>query len=193
MNRQVETQVDPSPINLPTGLPFVKGESNRSVLRAIGKAAGIKLDWPCNTQAALILADLAGYAADRSALDYCLLRGYCPKPRKDSKQYQYVWNESDVVAFLDALESLRRFKPLHPCHVHKLTPSELAAHHVEHAKLASAASAFNAMSENELVNLLAASEDAEQRKMLAAALKKKLGILDVRGNESATAYEPAMN
>lgn len=192
MNRQVETKHDPSPINLPVGLPFVKGESNRVMLRAIAKAAGVsKIDFPCNTQTALILADLAGYAADRPALDYCLLRGYCPKPRKDRNQY--VWNESDVVAFLDALESLRRFKPLHPCHVHKLTPSELADHHVEFAKLASAASAFNRMNEVELISLLVASEDVEQRKMLAAALKKKLGILDLRGNEDATAYEPAMN
>lgn len=189
-NRQVQTKNDPSAIELPTGLPFVKGESNRVMLRAIAKAAGTNIDFPCNTQTALILADLAGYAADRPCMDYCLLRGYMPKPRKDRNQY--IWTESDVVAFLDALESLRRWKPLHPCHVHKLSPDELAAHHLEFAKLKSVASAFNAMNEVEIINLLVASEDPEQRKMLAAALKKKLGVLDLRGNESVPSYAPAL-
>ncbi len=136
------------------------------------------------------MADLAGYAVDRPVLDYCLLRGYCPKPRKDRNQY--VWNEGDVVAFLDALESLRRFKPLHPCHVHKLAPDELAAHHLEFAKLQSVASAFERMNEIEIINLMVGSEDAEQRKMLACTLKKKLGVLDVRGNESVPSHSPAL-
>ena len=186
--RQAPVTYDESPIDMPTSLPFIEGQTNKNMLAAAWKAAGLRPQYPCSTVHALSLVKLMGYSADNAAIGYCIQR-YMDAPKKQGGQFQ--WEESDVIAFADCLERLRRWVPLHPSHVHKLTPDEYASAHVEAAKKKAALEAFTQMHPNELINLLVACEEKETREMLAFALKLGSGLIHIRGDEQTSSQTPA--
>ena len=186
--RTVNTVLDESPVNLPEGLTFQRGETNKTLLRVAWREAGVSPEYPLDTRGVFVLLRIIGYAAGRDRLDYCLQRGYLPSPKKE--RGQFAWREADVVNFADALESLKAWIPLHPVHVHKLAPHELARAHQEAAARKSAVDAFRAMPPNEVINLLVACDNGETRELLGLVLKEQTGLLHVRGNEHVPEHDP---
>jgi len=180
---------DSSPVEMPTGLEFRRNDTNRVLLREAQRAAGICLEWPVDTRTVFAVLGIMGYRADRSALDHCLGRNYFPRPSKHGGEFQ--WREADLIAFADALESLRRWQSMHPCHRHKLSPDELARHAVEAAQKQAALQAFAAMHPNELVNLLVECEQQDTRHLIAAALKDRLGMLNLKGTQPVPEHSSA--
>lgn len=189
MSQNVDVVYDESPIELPTDLPFYANDTNKTLIRAAFKAAGITPRWPLSTREVHTVLRIIGYDANRQRQDYCLARGYLKSPPKERKAF--VWNEADVVAFADALESIRAWLPMHPCHAHKYSDSELAQARIEAARKQAALQAFAEMHPNELVNMLVATEEKDTRELIAYVLKSQLGVIHLRGNEQVATVLPA--
>jgi hypothetical protein len=179
---------DENPINLPQGLEFSKGESNKQLIRAAWAEAGIKPAYPLDTREAFAMLRIIGYEANRARMDYCLARQYMPPPPKEG--YGFAWREQDLVNFADALESLRAFVPLHPCHVHKLSKNELTKATVEAARRKAAHEAFMSMTFNELVGLMVNCEDLPTRELMGNALMFKTGAVHVKGKQKVPKHQP---
>lgn len=115
---------DPSPVQMPTNLPFAKEKMNKELLRAAWAAGGIQPQYPVDTRTAFALLRIMGYGPDlRPKLTYHLQKGYFKKPQLI--RGNFFWYEKDIIAFADSLHGTRNFLPMHPCHVHRLNPDEL--------------------------------------------------------------------
>lgn len=180
---------DERPLTMPEGLDFSPKETNRRLLYAAWKTAGAKPRYPLDTRTVFAVLKLMGYEATRERLDYCLQREYMPKPDKD--RGAFIWREADVINFADALESLRAWLPMHPCHKHKLTPDEFAKALGQAAAAGSAVKAFVEMPFHELLDLLAKCNVPQTRELMVAAIKVRTGLIHLKGAEQVPALDPS--
>lgn len=189
---------DETPVQLPTGLPFVKGETNRRLIRAALKAAGVEPHYPITTPETLSLVGVIGYRADTAVLSNGVRGGCFRRPQRAGAGGKaggraFLWTEADIVNFADYLESLRRWLPLHEAHKHKMNPKEIAEGVKEIAAKKATFEALAQMHPAELINLLVGEGDQQKRAELAFALKTKLGLIHLRGNESVSQHETQDN
>lgn len=89
MNCQVETVYDDSPATMPE-IPFSKGESNRELLHAAWRLAGIRPIYPADTRTVFALLKVMQYRIDRNLLQYVFRRGYANPPAKRSGELVWV-------------------------------------------------------------------------------------------------------
>lgn len=180
---------DPNPVQMPTSLPFVKGQTNKTLLRAAWRAAGLEPSYPVeDTREVFALLRAMGYQIDRRKMDYHHSR-YVERPHRVKGNFH--WTEADIVRLADSLESVKSWLPLHPCHRHKLTGDLLAKHQIAAASLGAACRAFSEMEEGELITLMAGCNSEDTRILIASVLKRKLGILNERGSDEVPATDPA--
>ncbi len=175
---------DETPIQMPQGQAFVKNITNRKLLQAAWKAAGLAPRYPLDTRSVFALLKLMGYAVSRAVFEYHVSREYFALPSK--VRGCFVWTEREIVSFADSMESTRNWLPMHPCHAHKLNADEIAKATKEAAARSAAINAFDAMPTDEVIGLLATCETASTRELLAIALRKKLGLLNIRGDGPTT-------
>ncbi len=168
--------------SLPTGLPFVRGETSRKLIRAGLRAAGIRLRWPVDTPTAFSLLKLIGYSADRPCLSHCLKRQYLPFPKKSGGNFE--WTEQDCINLADALESLRRWVPMHPAHVHKYNPRELADAREKAQERIARLRELCGWTVGELAEALVKSDNPETREAIVMALQIRTGAIDCKGDGS---------
>jgi len=184
-------KTDEAPVEMPQGQAFIKNITNRKLLAAAWKAAGLAPRYPLDTRSVFALLKIMGYGVSRAIFEYHVAREYFTLPQKQCGQF--VWTEAGIVSFADSMESTRNWLPMHPCHAHKLNADEIAKATKEAAARSAAINAFDAMPTDESIRLLETCGNADTRELLAIALRKKLGLLDVRGNEETTAPNPENN
>jgi len=185
MTQQV---IDTNPIEMPTGLEFIKGQTNKTLLRAAWKTAGLNPAYPVDTRAAFALLKIMGYRADSPRLDYHLSRCYIEAPRKVRGEFR--WTETDIIRFADSLESTKNWLPMHPCHSHKLSGDLLTRHIAAAASLGATVQAFERMPEGELLSLLVSCSDQDTRELIASVLKKKSGMIHLKGSDQVPDHDP---
>jgi len=103
-------------------------------------------------------------------------RGIVPGVRMRSGRY--VWSPQNVIVASCHAESWKRFRPLDPRHLHKLSAVELA----EQQAQAVGQSAFDDLDRvdcNSLCVLLEKTNDPAMRNMLSTAFRSKLRLLGV--------------
>ena len=175
-------KTDQAPVEMPEGQPFVKNITNRKLLAAAWEAAGIPARYPLDTRSVFALLKIMGYAPTRNGFEYQVSRQSFLVPEKVGRNFH--WTEREIVSFADCLEAQRNWLPCHRCHVHKMNADELAKGYKENAARYAAIDAFDRMPTLEVIGLLATCENPETRDLLAIALKRKLGLLDVKGDEA---------
>lgn len=174
--------------SMPEGLDFSRGETNRILLRAAWKVAGLLPTYPIDTRGVLALLKICGFDANRQKLDYCLKRRYFSAPKKRGNDYQ--WNESNIIDFADTLEGMRKWLPNHPVHRHKLNSDERSTHEVESGKMSAALEAFSNLSIAELISRMVEAQRERTRELLGAALSARIGVVHLKGNEKVPDHAP---
>lgn len=189
-------KTDNSPVNMPVGLAFIPKQTNRKLLAAAWKAAGLAPRYPMVTKDVFSLLTICEYDATRKTLDYHLMKRYFDAPDKQNidGRSQFAWKETDVIAFADSLESTRNWiVGGSQIHVHKFTPDQLAKASRLIKSRNVAFQAFEKMTVMDLFHLLTVNDKKETRELLVISLKRKLGLLHVKGDEETTAPVPENN
>lgn len=183
----MQTPVTNDPSNLlaqmPKGLPFRPKDTNYRLLDSAWRVAGLKPSYPVNTRNMILLARIAGYAVRAHHLDYHLAKGYI-KPPKKTRRGDYIWDRDAIVRALDSFESARLWFP-GPIHEHKFSPEETVKFSLLAAGVTNAAQALERKSLNELLDLLTNCSNPTRREILVGIIKRKTGVADLKGTETA--------
>ena len=163
---------------LPGGLAFKPGHTNRLMLEAFQRVNGVQIAWPIDTACVFALLLHFGYRADRRNLDHLLGHRYLARPARLPSQ-AFAWTEDDFVAYADVLEAMRRWQPANKLHVHKFNEYELDQHNAAVEELKGWAGKYSRMGKGELIDELVTCDNADERRVMALALKCKTGIVKV--------------
>ena len=154
-------KTDEAPVEMPQGQAFIKNISNRKLLAAAWRAAGLAPRYPLDTRSVFALLKIMGYGVSRAIFEYHVAPEYFTLPKK--QRGQFVWTEAEIVSFADSMVSTRNWLPCHPVHIHKLNADELAKAHKEAAARSAAINAFDAMPTHEVIGLLATCDNPDSR------------------------------
>jgi hypothetical protein len=148
-------------------------------LSAMWEAADIHPHYPATTATVTeLLRSGGGFDVTEQLLEDWARRGMVPDVVVRSSRY--AWSPTNILTAAVQCDTWRRFIPLDPKHIHKLTGVELA----EAQARAAGETAFDDLEMfdvNAFVQILARCDDRQVRETFAVALQTKLrslGVLD---------------
>ena len=153
-------------------------EQNESLVRQYQIDA--KLKFPTSTANLFSIAGVLGYLIDRPWLNSGFSRGFVTKPPKDG--HNLVWSFDAVLYVLDVLEDKRRWAPMHPRHLSKLSEDEFTQQKQDLTVITSKMQVWAGLSVQELVRALV-DEDCRHSRLAVASImvSRFTGGLDIGG------------
>lgn len=185
MTTSTTAKFDPTPLDeMPTGLPFHAGETNRRLLRAAWRVAALTPHYPIDSRSAIALLRLMGYDACPETLAHHVHRGYAELPPSDA------WTEAQIIDLADAFESTRSWDPSSDIHRHKWTDAERKRFGDLRETIDAFIDSCRDRSLHDLLQMMAFAQGRRVRQVLHSLITARLGSIHVRGTDDVPEHDP---